>query len=136
MQVALKKQQMFFEKGVYMSRNRRLSRFRRATPRQQRRQELARKEREWRELYPEAFRKKSRHTNRHHMTNKCRGGKDGTNNILIMDRQRHAKLHKLFGNMSWEEICSTLKSIFGVGEPHKVIAVMERISRLKGRMVA
>lgn len=102
------------------------------------RKSMHQREREWRELYPEAFRKvfrkKGRHINRHHMTNKCRGGKDTSNNILMMKIDRHQKLHAMFKNMSWEEIHDTLKSIFGVGDPHKVISVMERISRLKGRV--
>ena len=102
--------------------------FRRST-----RNDLREREKEWRRMYPEAFRKKSRHVNRHHMTNKCRGGKDNQNNILMIDIGRHRNLHKLFGNMSWEQICDTLKSIFGVGEPAKVIAVMERVARMKGR---
>lgn len=78
--------------------------------------------------------RKQKGTNKHHMTNRSRGGKSTADNILIIDKQRHAKLHKLFGNMSWEEIHDTLKSIFGVGEPKRVISVMERISRLKGRV--
>ena len=92
------------------------------------------REQRWREMYPEAFRKRGRHINRHHMTNKCRGGKDSHNNILMMKIDRHRRLHHLFGNMSWEEIHDTLKSIFGVGDPEKVVATMERVSLLKGRV--
>jgi hypothetical protein len=62
------------------------------------------------------------------------GGKNGSNNILWMKVSRHNNLHRLFGNMSWEEIHDTLKSIFGTGDPKKVIAVMERVSRMKGRI--
>ena len=59
---------------------------------------------------------------------------NGGNNILRMQMERHAKLHRLFGNMSWEEIHDVLNDIFGVGEPHLVVRVMARVSRAKGRV--
>lgn len=82
-------------------------------------------------------RKVRRARNRHHMSNKRFGfGEhlaDGSDNILRMDRHRHASLHHLFGNMSWEEIHNTLNDIFGVGEPALVVRVMARVARAKRR---
>lgn len=81
-----------------------------------------------------SYRKGARgNRNVHHLTNVCNGGADVESNLFLMKVDRHYLLHKYFKNMSWEEITDALKSIFGVGDPHKVIAVMERVSRMKGR---
>ena len=71
--------------------------------------------------------------NKHHMTNRCKGGKNTDNNILRMKVDRHAALHRYFRNMSWEEIGYALYSIFHEREPMKCVEVINRISRLKGR---
>lgn len=76
---------------------------------------------------------KKRWINRHHMTNKCRGGRNDDSNLLRIDGNRHRKLHELFRNMSWEEIGDTLQSIFGKRDPQTCIEVIRRVSRMKGR---
>lgn len=72
--------------------------------------------------------------NKHHMTNACKGGKTTPNNILIMKVERHASLHRYFRNMSWEEIGDVLYSIFHMRDPAKCYEVVQRLSRLKGRV--
>jgi len=100
------------------------------------------KSRQYRRDHPEVFHFKKRNrkkrkgaygTNVHHLTNRCKGGKSDERNLLTIKVVRHRNLHALFGNMSWEEIGSTLKSIFGVSDPKKCIEVIDRISLLKGR---
>lgn len=75
--------------------------------------------------------------NRHHMSNKRYGFGErldnGGDNIIRMDRQRHASLHHLFGNMDWETIHNTLNEIFGVGDPILVVHMMRRVARAKHR---
>jgi len=53
-------------------------------------------------------------TNKHHLTP---GGDNGRGNILIMDALRHVLWHKLFGNKTLEQ----------------VIALLQRMKRMKGR---
>ena len=55
--------------------------------------------------------------NRHHMVPRSRGGRNTASNLLLLDVEKHAMLHKIFGNRTWEEI----------------IQVMIRVSRMKGR---
>ena len=72
--------------------------------------------------------------NKHHMTNACKGGKTTESNILQMKIERHATLHRYFRNMSWEEIGDALYQIFHLRDPQKCYEVIQRISRLKGRV--
>ena len=71
--------------------------------------------------------------NKHHMTNKCKGGKNIPSNMLDIKIERHAALHHYFRNMSWEEIGDALFLIFQMREPEKCYELVRRISRLKGR---
>lgn len=79
------------------------------------------------------FRKRVKR-NHHHLTNSCKGGKTTPNNLLLIKIERHASLHRFFRNMSWEEIGDALYSIFGLRDPVKCYEVVQRISRLKGRV--
>lgn len=72
--------------------------------------------------------------NKHHMTNACKGGKSVPSNLLLMKKDRHATLHKVFRNMSWEEIGDALYSIFGQRNPQKCYEIVQRVSRMKGRV--
>lgn len=56
--------------------------------------------------------------NRHHLTPKSRGGKGKPNNLLRMDIQKHQCWHKIFGLKTLEE----------------VIAELQRLHRMKGRL--
>lgn len=47
--------------------------------------------------------------NRHHIKNKCRGGRASENNLLLMDTERHNAWHFLFKNMSFLEVAELLK---------------------------
>jgi hypothetical protein len=42
----------------------------------------------------------------------------------------------MFDNMTWEEIHDALSDIFGVGAPHLVVKVMERVARHKSKKIA
>ena len=72
--------------------------------------------------------------NKHHMLPASRNGSGDRSNLLYMKISRHERLHRLFGTMSWDEIRNTLASIFGVGEPKKVVELMDRVSRAKKRI--
>ena len=51
---------------------------------------------------------RSRKFNRHHIKNKCKGGKATKQNLLIMDTERHKAWHFLFQNMSFTEVAALL----------------------------
>lgn len=46
--------------------------------------------------------------NRHHIKNKCRGGRTTKENLLWMDIERHNAFHFLFKNMSFREVAALL----------------------------
>ena len=81
--------------------------------------------------------KKRFRRNRHHMCNQCYGFTErlsnGGENLLRIRVERHAKLHKMFGNMDWESIHNLLNEIFGVGDPVLVVHMIRRVSRAKHR---
>ena len=76
--------------------------------------------------------KKMPTTNRHHMTNRVRGGKSVQSNLLTLKRERHDALHQVFKNMSWAEIGDALYSIFHTCDPERCFKIVERVSRIKG----
>lgn len=78
--------------------------------------------------------RKMRGTNKHHMTNACKGGKSVPSNLLTMKKERHSSLHRVFRNMSWEEIGDALFSIFGQRDPQRCYEIVQRVSRMKGRV--
>lgn len=57
------------------------------------------KRREW---------KRSGRLNRHHIKNKCKGGGNEPENIILLDTERHKAFHFLFGNMSFVEAAMLL----------------------------
>jgi hypothetical protein len=86
----------------------------------------------WRQQHPEAFhfRKRNRRhkndrkhyrkrlgRNRHHLTNKCRGGDFSPQNLVWLKVWKHDQWHKVFRN----------------SDPEYVIAVLQRLCRMKGR---
>ena len=79
--------------------------------------------------------KRKARINKHHMTNKCRGGKGDESNLLKIKVIRHATIHRYFGNMSWEEIGDALYEMFGLRDPNKCWELITRVSHLKGRTV-
>ena len=60
---------------------------------------------------------RSRRFNKHHIVNKCKGGKKTKSNLLTFEVNRHKAWHFLFGNKSFEEVeellrrCRTLKEL-------------------------
>ena len=56
-------------------------------------------------------------TNSHHLTPRSKGGSSDSSNILRFDALRHLLWHKLFGNKTLEQ----------------VIALLQRMSKMKGR---
>lgn len=75
------------------------------------------KKRKWRKLEKKAQRRARREEkyirkhkfNRHHITNKCRGGDASDENILRMDINRHNAWHFLFKNMDFVQVIALLK---------------------------
>lgn len=61
--------------------------------------------------------KRYRGRNYHHLTPKSRKGGYSDSNLLLIYRERHAIWHRIFGNKTLEE----------------VIALLIRLSRMKGR---
>jgi len=45
---------------------------------------------------------------KHHITNKCKGGKSTKENLLVFDQNRERAWHFLFGNKSFEEVAELL----------------------------
>ena len=62
-------------------------------------------------------RKRYRGRNYHHLTPRSRHGSMSDSNLLLIYRDKHAYWHRLFGNKTLEE----------------VIALLIRLSRIKGR---
>jgi len=52
--------------------------------------------------------KRSGRLNKHHIKNKCRGGGNEPENIILLDTERHKAFHFLFGNMSFAEAAQLL----------------------------
>lgn len=46
--------------------------------------------------------------NKHHLLNKCKGGKNEEWNIAVLYIERHQYWHKIFGNKSLEEVIDLL----------------------------
>jgi hypothetical protein len=45
---------------------------------------------------------------KHHITNRCRGGKSAPDNLIRLDSERERAWHFLFGNHSFEEVAALL----------------------------
>jgi len=45
---------------------------------------------------------------RHHIKNRCKGGKSEPSNLLLFDSERERAWHFLFGNKSFEEVAILL----------------------------
>ena len=56
--------------------------------------------------------------NRHHIKNKCKGGRALPDNIIRMDIERHKAFHFLFGNMDFEEIAGLLLRTARIKQSH------------------
>jgi len=48
---------------------------------------------------------------RHHIKNKCRGGTNSPENILMLWNDKHAAWHALFRNMDLDEIIECLNRV-------------------------
>jgi hypothetical protein len=59
---------------------------------------------------------RTRRMTRHHLTNRFCGGNDAPNNILILEENRHAAWHLIFGNAN----------------PEQAIAIIRRMIAIKG----
>jgi hypothetical protein len=46
--------------------------------------------------------------NYHHLQAFCRGGQETTDNLLLIDKEKHENWHKVFGNRTLDEIISLL----------------------------
>jgi len=45
---------------------------------------------------------------KHHITNRCHGGKSTPSNLLKFDSERERAFHFIFGNKSFEEVAELL----------------------------
>jgi len=52
--------------------------------------------------------KRSKRFVKHHITNKCRGGKTNQVNLIRLNEEREKAWHFLFGNKSFEEVAELL----------------------------
>lgn len=55
--------------------------------------------------------KRYRNRNRHHLVPKSRGGSAAPSNLLLIDIDRHRVWHKLFGNLTLEEVIRLLQRL-------------------------
>lgn len=85
----------------------------------------------------------------HHIINKCYGGGNNPNNLLLIKITRHRALHKMFGHQNLNEIYLTIKKInfrviikstgalkrwqelFGDKTKAEALALLERVIRAK-----
>jgi hypothetical protein len=61
--------------------------------------------------------KKVRRMVKHHITNRCKGGKNVPSNLILLKENREKAWHQVFGNKSFEE----------------VIELLQRVCKIKGR---
>jgi hypothetical protein len=52
--------------------------------------------------------KRRRRRNKHHLRPRSRNGSNSQNNLLLIDEDKHAMLHKIFGNRTLGEIIEVL----------------------------
>ena len=45
---------------------------------------------------------------KHHIVNRCKGGKSTPSNLLVLDESREKAWHFLFGNKDFEEVAELL----------------------------
>ena len=60
--------------------------------------------------------KRYRGRNYHHLTNKCYGGKDTTDNLILIHIERHRYWHKVFKNMNLDQAIALLKRLKRIKE--------------------
>jgi hypothetical protein len=48
--------------------------------------------------------KNKKHNNKHHLRPRSRGGSSVESNLLTINEDKHCLLHKIFGNLTWNEI--------------------------------
>lgn len=55
-----------------------------------------------------SWKKKRRWRNLHHLTPRSRGGSNSRRNLLLIDEERHVEWHRVFGNLTLEEVIELL----------------------------
>lgn len=70
-------------------------------------------------------RTKDQSKNRHHVRPKSRCECHLKGNVVVIDKERHAEYHKLFGNMLPEEIIPYLVNYYWNGQWHWVEQALE-----------
>jgi len=55
-----------------------------------------------------SWKKKRRWRNLHHLTPRSRGGGHSRRNLLLIDEERHVEWHRVFGNLTLEEVIELL----------------------------
>jgi hypothetical protein len=64
--------------------------------------------------------KRSGIKNRHHLTNKCKGGANDEWNLIRLDTARHNAWHLLFKNLSLPEVIDLLKRLQHIKETQRM----------------
>ena len=95
------------------------------------------------------MKKKKRIYVKHHIINRCNGGSDEPNNLLLMREKREKALHKMFGNQTLQNIYHIINEIniriilsdadnldnwldlFGDKTKAEALALLKRIIRAK-----
>ena len=82
-----------------------------------------------------AYRKKRHHgRDRHHNVARQRGGGHNVQNLILLDKERHMLLHKIFGNRTIREIINVLRRLDSAkgnqGKTHAGIPVMASVEIL------
>lgn len=62
---------------------------------------------------------------KHHIINRCNGGKDNTGNLLHFDEAREKAWHFLFGNLSFREVAELLLRVADAKERQDLIQRIE-----------
>jgi hypothetical protein len=67
-----------------------------------------------------SWKKRRKWRNQHHLVPRSRGGNNEVSNLLLIDEETHIEWHRVFGNLTLEE----------------VIALLQRLQRAKAKQAA
>lgn len=68
--------------------------------------------------------------NRHHLTNACRGGTKDSWNLIDLKMYKHEIWHKLFKNLSLEEVIALLQRLLHMKETERMNSIYGKENEL------
>ena len=77
--------------------------------------------------------KRRRQKNKHHIVNKCKGGRAVNENLLFMDVNRHNAWHFLFENKSFLDVIKLLVRCLGFKKHPDYLKAKELLDELELR---